>query len=231
MNEAFKALSETRRAILVFLKWNGGATTSEVATHLEISDEGARQHLVLLERRGWAARRDVRPAMPRSGRPTARYELSEAGESLFPRRYDELSLTLLDFIAERHGSDALREVLSRIASQRVEAWEGRLKGKSVPERVEALRDLYEEGDPFASVEERDGKYLLIERNCPFRQVAASHPELCTATLVTLTRLLGVRVRRLERMHDGDGRCVFEILPEEPVDPAEMDSKLSAEGGR
>ena len=222
MNEAFKALSETRRAILVFLKWNGGATTTEVAGHLEISDEGARQHLVLLERRGWVMRRDVRPATPRSGRPTARYELSEAGESLFPRHYDELSMTLLDFIVERHGREALREVLGRIADRRVEAWAGKLRGRSLEERVEALRDLYEEDDAFASIERRDGKYLLIERNCPFRRVAAAHPELCGATLATLTRLLGVRVRRLERMSTGDGRCVFEILPQEPVDASAMD---------
>jgi predicted ArsR family transcriptional regulator len=225
MNEAFKALSDTRRAILVFLKWNGGATTTEVAAHLEISDEGARQHLVLLERRGWVARRDVRPATPRSGRPTARYELSDAGESLFPRRYDELSMTLLDFIVERHGREALRDVLARIADRRVESWTGRLRGRSLEERVEALRDLYEEDDAFASVERRDGRYLLIERNCPFSRVAAAHPELCGATLTTLTRLLGVRVRRLERMHAGDGRCVFEITPDEPADAAAMDVAL------
>lgn len=225
MNEAFKALSDTRRAILVFLKWNGGATTTEVAAHLEISDEGARQHLVLLERRGWVMRRDVRPPTPRSGRPTARYELSDAGESLFPRRYDELSKTLLDFIVERHGREGLRQVLSRIADQRVEAWTSKLQGRSLEERVEALRDLYEEDDAFASVERRDGKFLLIERNCPFRGVAAAHPELCGATLTTLTRLLGVRVRRLEKMSTGDGRCVFEVLPEEPVDVKAMDVAL------
>ena len=58
--------------------------------------------------------------------------------------------------------------------------------------------------------------LLIERNCPFLSVARKHPALCTVSVCTLSRLLGVRVVREQRFQDGDGCCVFRVCVDEPL---------------
>ncbi|MGH8224098.1 MAG: DeoR family transcriptional regulator, partial [Woeseiaceae bacterium] len=50
-----------RQSILALLKQRGGAGVAELADHLRISYEGARQHLVRLEKEGWIVKHLVRP--------------------------------------------------------------------------------------------------------------------------------------------------------------------------
>ena len=47
------------------------------------------------------------------------------------------------------------------------------------------------------------------------------PALCSTTVSTLTRLLGVRVVRRRKFQAGDGCCAFEVLLNEPIDPGEF----------
>jgi predicted ArsR family transcriptional regulator len=72
-------------------------------------------------------------------------------------------------------------------------------------------------DAFVEVEKVPEGYRLIERNCPFLDVALARPVLCSSTVSTLTRLLGRRVVREERFQDGHGCCSFRIHEDEPVD--------------
>ena len=114
------------------------------------------------------------------------------------------------------GPGGLRQVLASLTEKRVRAWLPRLEGKSLAERVEALRGIYLENDPFMETAEADGDLLLVERNCPFLSVAMERPALCSVTVASLQRLLGVRVRREERFQAGHGRCVFRAMPGEPL---------------
>ena len=215
--EAFKALSETRRDILAFIKNAGGVTTAEVADRLAISDEGARQHLIHLEGRGWICREVQRPGPPRSGRPVVRYRITETGDHLFPKRYADLSIALMDALVDSYGREALGKLLSKIADRQAQVWEARLQGKSLRERLEALKGFYFEEDLFVEIEE-DGGLILTEANCPYRTVALKYPELCSMTISTLMRLLGVGIERREKLQNGDGKCAFHLLLDRPASP-------------
>ncbi|HSN18470.1 MAG TPA: DNA-binding protein, partial [Gammaproteobacteria bacterium] len=68
-----------------------------------------------------------------------------------------------------------------------------------------------------SVKKDTRGYTLVERNCPYLNVAMRMPRLCSVTVSTLIRLLGVRVVREERFQDGHRRCVFRVLADEPMD--------------
>ncbi|MDR4949766.1 hypothetical protein [Neobacillus cucumis] len=92
-----------------------------------------------------------------------------------------------------------------------------MRGLSFTERVAALKDIYMENDSFIEIEQHGEKILLIERNCPFANVAMKPPALCSVTVNFLTMLLGFRVVRKETFQNGDGRCVFSILTNKPVD--------------
>ena len=106
--------------------------------------------------------------------------------------------------------DRMRKVLAALADMQVAAWEPLLEGKSPRKKLERLKGLYLKEDPFMSVEERDGDLILVERNCPFLNVAMEHPALCSLSVATLERLLGHPVIREERFQAGHGRCVFRI---------------------
>lgn len=206
-----------RRSVLGFLKRGGSGGVADVAAHLRISYEGARQHLTQLEKEGLVEKRVVRPRRAGAGRPVARYLLSPAGDHLFPKSYDELTVELLDAVTDRLGARALKQVLRAFTDKRVREWAPRLAGSSLKERVAALQAIYGADDPYMSVETgRDGM-RLIERNCPFLNVAVKRPALCSVTVSTLERLLGVKVVREERFQSGHGRCVFRVLSDRPVD--------------
>jgi len=217
VHEAIEALSETRREILLYLKNRGGATIAELSAHLGISDEGTRQHLIHLEKNGWVVRCDARDGTGRSGRPASHYRVSGSGETFFPKQYGVLSTTLMDIVADLYGNTAIEAALTRMTDEKVHEWTTRLEGKSLQERVDMLRDYYREGDEFTSVSRENGSMAIVERNCPFLDVANAKPALCSTTTSVLTRLLGCEVRRRRTFQNGDGCCEFEILADRPVD--------------
>jgi predicted ArsR family transcriptional regulator len=208
--------ADTRQAMLVFIKNKGSATTGEVAAHMHITREGARQQLQQLEREGWIARGE-RAQVEHAGRPAVAFVITAAGDHLFPKNYDTLSLTLVDAVADQLGPKALDTLLAALTDQQVREWEPKLAGKSLPERIKALKGIYDVEDAYTSVKKDARGYVLVERNCPFLNVALKRPRLCSVTISTLTRLFGVRVVREERFQAGDRRCVFRVLEDEPVD--------------
>jgi predicted ArsR family transcriptional regulator len=211
-------LADTRREMLQALK-AAPRTMAELAATLRMSTEAVRQQLAQLEKSGWVARRSTRGASgPRGGRPAVRYVLTPAGEELFPKRYHDLSVALLDGVSDSFGAEAVRALLERITDARVAQFAPSLDGLTLLEKVAALKDLYILNDPYVSVDTSPGSVMLIERNCPYLKTALQRPALCSTTVSMLTRLLGKRVVREQRYQDGDGRCVFRVLMDETVDP-------------
>jgi predicted ArsR family transcriptional regulator len=216
-------ISPTRRALLNMFKQHGPSTIAELAQRLDMSSEAIRQQLVQLQREGWveAVAERVAPARAEAaaaGRPAARFRITESGDHLFPKSYDGLAVMLLDTVADQLGKPAFEKVLAAIADGRVRDWEPRMRGLSLAERVQALKAVYADGDPYMVVEKVRGGFRLIEQNCPFLSVAMQRPALCSVTVSTLSRLLGVRVVREERFQHGHGRCVFRVLANESTDP-------------
>lgn len=219
MPPTLDSLSPPRREILLALKRRGPLAIAELSRRLGITREAVRQQLVLLEREGWLERRVDRSGAGKPGRPRSLYRLTPAGDHLFPKRYDDLAVELVDAVAESLGAAALKEILARLTEARVRRWQPVLSGLSLRERLEALQGIYLEEDPFTRVEETPGGGLrLVERNCPFLNVASRRPALCSVTVSTLARLLGCRVVREERFQDGDGCCAFRVLADQPLPP-------------
>lgn len=227
-------MSEMRRAILGLVKRRGSAAIGELADELQVSYEAVRQQITQLHREGWLHKRVERGGgRRRVGRPQGRYRLTAAGDHLFPKHYDLLSVELLDAISACMGDTGLRQVLGVLAEARVAEWRPRLQGLDLEARVDLLRGIYLEDDPFATVERTEGGALrLVERNCPFLNVAAERPAVCSLTVTVLSRLLGRQVVREERFQDGDDRCAFRILemPCADAGPFQFENEVAAETG-
>ncbi|HLW75230.1 MAG TPA: helix-turn-helix domain-containing protein [Gammaproteobacteria bacterium] len=216
MKKAKRPPLDSRRAVLQHLKREGAATAGELAERLGMTREGARQWLQVLESEGAVARTALRETGD-AGRPAVSFALTPEGEHLFAKNYDKLAVSLVDAVADQLGQEALIKLLAALTEQQVKEWEPKLAGKSLPERIKALKGIYFEEDPHTSVRKDARGYVLVERNCPYLNVALRRPHLCSVTVSTLTRLLGVRVVREARFQDGDRRCVFRVLEHQPVD--------------
>jgi predicted ArsR family transcriptional regulator len=203
----------TRAAIFRLMKTEGYVSIPGIAEALGVSHEAARKHVVELQRNGWieecppdeAERREAAP-----GRPSVRYCLTAEGDHLFPKKYPELLVDLLDTIAEQGGPEGAAAVLTRFTDHRVAELEPRVASTSMKRKMAALQAIYGEGDPFVSVEKRGDDYVVVERNCPYLKFAMERPDICSTTVSTLRRLTGCEVVRERRFQDGDGRCEFHV---------------------
>ncbi|MTT30544.1 ArsR family transcriptional regulator [Terrilactibacillus sp. BCM23-1] len=211
------SLPETKRAIIKILKEVGSASIATLQTKLDMTGEALRQHLLQLRQNGFVERKSKKSHDPLGGRPANQYYLTLEGEHLFPKNYDQLTMEIIDTVADNLGQDALLKILETMTKTRVKKWEPQLQGLDVNERVEVLKGLYIQDDVFMGIEESDNAIYLIEHNCPFLNVATKRPALCSVTVSTLTQLLGYKVDRKERFQNGDGRCVFRISLDQPVD--------------
>ncbi len=82
-------MDHKRAAILAFLKTRGQATLGEVASHLEVSKQGALRHLEALEAAGLATMAPAAPHGP--GRPENAYRLTAAAGEHFPDKRESAS--------------------------------------------------------------------------------------------------------------------------------------------
>jgi predicted ArsR family transcriptional regulator len=122
----------------------------------------------------------------------------------------------------------VKRVLRRVTDEKVAATEPGLRGMSLEEKVAALKSWYLEDDPYMNAEKAGGDFRLVERNCPFLNTAMRRPALCSVSVNALTKLFGVRVRREEKFQNGDGRCVFHVYANEPVNPSAWEFQFEAD---
>lgn len=203
-------------ALLEALKRRGPSTMRALAAELDITYEAVRQQVAELVKAGWVVR-EPRAATEEGQRGPAsrRYRLSEAAEHLFPKHYDALSSEVLQHVLDSFGGEALVRILGRMTDARVARLAPLLRSKSVREKLKTLCSLYEDKDAYMEVDWKDGNPALIERNCPFFNVAQKHPAICSVSVNTLERLLGCKVVREQRFQAGHGRCVFRVRLDEP----------------
>jgi predicted ArsR family transcriptional regulator len=197
----------TTRGQIVMLLRRAGRTVDELAQALDLTDNGVRSHLAILERDGLARQRGTRRS---GGKPAYTYELTPEADTFFPKAYDEILVQLLDVLADRLAPELLGRVLEdvsqRLAAGRV-APPGDLRSR-VAWGAGVLRDL----GGLPEVEECQGAFLIRGYSCPLGAVVPKHPGACRLAEMLLTRVIGATVR--ERCERGDSpRCCFEVSPD------------------
>jgi predicted ArsR family transcriptional regulator len=196
----------TRGRIVTMLR-RSNRTVEDLARALDLTDNGVRAHLAVLERDGIVRQRGSLRRTSGGGKPAYVYELTQEGEELFPKAYEPTLGRLLDVLSERLGpqeSEALlRSVGRRLAeehSTRADGGHARLKTA-----VEVLNEL----SGLAELEERDGALVIRGYSCPLGGVTPEHPEVCRMAEALVAEVAGVSVQ--EHCERGERpRCCFEV---------------------
>jgi len=227
MEPTLETFSSLRRGIVVAIKQDGPMAIEQLADLLHVTYEAVRQQVRQLQSEGWLSKGEKSRA-GKPGRPRSVFSLTSQGDHLFTKNYADLAVEIVDTIASELEPEALKKILASLTETRVQRWQPLLAGKTLPERLEALKHIYQQDDPFVVVETNGDGLRLIERNCPFLDVARRRPALCSVTVSTLTRLLGYQVVREKKFQNGDGCCAFKILTDQPVSPAMTPFALESE---
>ena len=196
-------MESKREAILAFLKMHGQATLGEIASHLEVSKQGALRHLESLESAGLAT---VAPAPTHGpGRPEHVYRLTGEADAHFPDGHRELTGDLVDFMT----TEQLKRFFERRAARLEAEYAPRLAGLDFAGRVRELARLATEHGHMAEVVELgDGGLAIRHCNCPIQDVAARTGLPCINEQQMYERLLGGEVRRTTWMAEAADDCTY-----------------------
>jgi predicted ArsR family transcriptional regulator len=194
----------TRNVIVTLIKTHGTRSVAELAQELGVTEMAVRRHLHVLERDGLVTATLVRQAM---GRPMNIYSLTAAADELFPKKYHHLALDLLE---ELDAAD-VEALFEKRKAKLYERYEGRMRGKTLPERVQELAGIQNANGYMVQWHEAEpGQYELSEHNCPIAQVATPYQQACSCELALFRQLLQADVERTECLAKGGGKCVYRI---------------------
>ncbi|MDB5058854.1 MAG: putative transcriptional regulator [Chloroflexi bacterium] len=210
INYVLASLPETRRAILDFLKRHGEARAEAIAAAATITVSGARQHLVALERDGLLAHREMRDG---PGRPKHLYNLTPAGDALFPRTYAELTNELLQYV-EHEDPGLLARIFDKRGRRRLDQARARMAGLPFNDQVRVVAEILDEDGYLADFEQRDdGTYVITEHNCAVLSVARRYNHACSSEIAFLQAALPTAdVTRVAHQLVAGHVCAYEVRP-------------------
>jgi DeoR family suf operon transcriptional repressor len=198
---------ESTRGRIVTLLRRSNRTVEDLARALDLTDNGVRVHLAVLERDGIVRQRGSVRRSSGGGKPAYVYELTQEGEDLFPKAYEPTLRWLLDVLAERLGPEE-SEALLRSVGRRL-AQEHSTRADGVHARLETAVEVLNELGGLAELEERDGAVVIRGYSCPLAGVTPEYPEVCRMAEALVAEVAGVSVH--EHCDRGERpRCCFEI---------------------
>ena len=200
-------MSETRMRILQLLKMRAGMTVGQLTDAMHISQMGVRQHLAILETEGLVEHYQEKQGR---GRPPYVYRLTDEANSLFPTTYASFAVGLMHEVAKFNGPGFINKVFRERMKSQLEAYQRRLKDKTLPERVKELARIRDEEGYMARCDENESDYILIEHNCPIAVIAEEYPHVCEIELALFRQSLGAKITREEHLMQGSHRCCYRI---------------------
>lgn len=196
----------TRGEILVALKKAQPLTAKELADRFGVTANALRRHLKELEHEGVVRyQREIRGV----GGPVFAFSLTEAGEALFARGYDQALSEILDLVREQQGDEGVVNLFQRRWDDIARVARPELERLPVEQRAARLAELLSSLGYMAEVRTGSGALpVLTEHNCAIRLIAERFPEVCAAEERFIADLLGAPVTRQAHIAKGANCCEY-----------------------
>lgn len=210
-----------RGEILLELKKAQPVTAKEFADRFGVSANAVRRHLIELEAEGLV----VHDRQQRgNGAPTYTYRLSPAGEALFPKRYEDALVRLLEHVVEREGRNAAVTVLAGQYQEFRRQLGGDLDDLTPVDRLRAVANVMRGAGFMAELDVTDDEApKLTIHNCAIHAAASCLPEVCDSELSFLQDVIDASVHRGAHIMDGCNACQYALKADDVADGAEPTS--------
>lgn len=197
--------------ILMYLKMRGPQSSISVGTHLGITGEAARQHLLRLGDQGLVSSVAIARGV---GRPMAMWQLTDHAQRRFPDTHAQLTVDLIASIRDELGEASVTAVVrSRERASLAHYRSAMVGAATLRDRVARLASIRsDEGYMAEWWEDSDGSITLVENHCPICAAADSCQEFCRAELRVFQDVLGdgVTIERTDHILAGARRCAYRI---------------------
>lgn len=200
-------MKSTRDRILQTLLRRPRTTINELAEAVGINPISVRHHLTNLQVEGLVQAEEERHGV---GRPRLVYFLTEDGLERFPTRYLRLTTRLLSQMKEKLPGPVVGELFKEVAADLAEAHQEQLKGLSVEERLETVKELLAAEGFVVEWEKKGDEYHIHEITCPYLQVGQAHPEVCTVDQTLISKMLAVPASKVQCVLSGATHCTYVV---------------------
>jgi predicted ArsR family transcriptional regulator len=199
---------QSTRGRIVSMLRPSKSTVEDLARALDLTDNGVRSHLAVLERDGIVRQRGSVRRSSGGGKPAYVYELTREGEQLFPKAYEPTLGRLLDVLSEQLGPEESEALLRSVGRRLAEEHDYR-RADGAHARLKTAVEVLNELGGLAELEERDGVLVILGYSCPLAGVTPDHPEVCRMAEALVAEVAGVSVK--EHCERGERpRCCFEV---------------------
>ncbi|MBW4655110.1 MAG: transcriptional regulator [Kaiparowitsia implicata GSE-PSE-MK54-09C] len=183
-----------------------------LAAVMGVSAMAVRQHLYALQDEHLVSFEEEARAM---GRPAKLWRLTPAADRFFPEGYAELTLGLLQSVAEAFGDAGLDRLLDIRTRNQLVDYHAQISPQStLPAKLAALAELRTAEGYMAEVQpQADGSFLLIEHHCPICAAATACTGLCDREQEVFQQIVGssVQIERTEHIVAGARRCTYRMI--------------------
>jgi len=204
-------MSNIRRIILEMLGQRGPLPIAEIARAARHSPMAMRYHLALLMDEGLVIAKDVERRAT-VGRPQVLYALADRAHEHLPKQYPWLAEQLLDEISKSLGAKEKRALLRRVGRRLAASAPALRRGARMESRLERAVIFLSERGYMARWEKSDSEFVLHVCNCPYRQVALIHREVCEMDIAMVSGLLDSPMKMTGCIATRDTQCSFVVKP-------------------
>jgi predicted ArsR family transcriptional regulator len=202
-------MKSTRDRILQTLLRSPRSSINTLAEAVGINPISVRHHLTNLQMEGLVDAQEERHGV---GRPRLVYVLTEEGMERFPTRYLRLTTRLLAQMKESMSGPMVTKLFSQVAEDLAAEYTQQLKGLSMEERLETVKELLAEEGFTVEWEKSEDGYRIHEINCPYYQIGQNHPEVCIMDQTLISKMLAVPANKVQCILDGNSHCTYVVHP-------------------
>jgi DeoR family suf operon transcriptional repressor len=202
-------MKSTRDKILQTLLKKPRSTINDLAEAVGINPISVRHHLGNLEKEGLVEGQEERHGV---GRPRFVYVLTDEGMERFPTRYMRLTSRLISQMKESIPGPMVSRLFRQIAEDLASEYADDIKGLSMEERLDFVKDLLAEEGFTVEWEKKDNQYQIHEISCPYYQIGVAHPEVCTVDQTLISKMLALPVNKVQCILNGASHCTYVVQP-------------------
>jgi DeoR family transcriptional regulator, suf operon transcriptional repressor len=202
-------MKSTRDRILQSLLKKPRSTINDLAEAVGINPISVRHHLGNLEKEGLVEGQEERHGV---GRPRLVYGLTDEGMERFPTRYMRLTTRLLSQMKETMPGPVVTKLFDQIAEDLVSEYADDIKGLSMEERLDFVKDLLAQEGFTVEWEKKGDQYQIHEISCPYYQIGITHPEVCIVDQTLISKMLALPANKVQCILDGGAHCTYVVQP-------------------
>jgi predicted ArsR family transcriptional regulator len=218
-------LSRSQRKILNRLKTRGPSTAGALASQLEMTPVGARQHLAGLRQAELVDLSESPSPKGTRGRPVRTWHLTPAGHAQFADAHADMTVNLIVSVRELFGEQGLDRLIDDRTERTFAAYQQALGGKSgLHDQLKVLSEIRSAEGYMSEVKELGAEsWLFIENHCPICAAATACQGFCRSELEVFQRLLAGRatIERINHIVAGARRCAYRVVAISPDDSTQL----------